>query len=289
MSAPASAPPSQVLWPTLVLGLIQGLTEFLPVSSSGHLVVGSHLLPLNPSMLLDVILHVGTLLPVLWLYRAALLEILVALGRVFGKAKLAELWQTDRGLRLAVCVVIGTLPTALMGGLLNDLFERLFSSPAVVGVTFLITGGILMSTLIRRGAGSAEEPADSHLGLTPLRALVIGVAQGCAITPGISRSGTTITAALLLGVDRTMAARFSFLLSIPAIAGAVGLHLRKATLSGNSELVVYAAGAAAAAVSGYLALRLLVGLVRRGGMHWFALYLWPLGIAVLVWSLVLRP
>lgn len=289
MSAPAVVPSSQVLWPTLLLGLIQGLTEFLPVSSSGHLVVGSHLLPLKPSLLLDVILHVGTLLPVLWLYRAELLEILVALGRVFGKARLAQLWQTDRGLRLAVCVVIGTLPTALMGGLLNDLFERLFSSPAVVGVTFLITGGILMSTLIRRGAGSAEEPADSHLGLTPLRGLLVGLAQGCAITPGISRSGTTIAAALLLGVDRTMAARFSFLLSIPAIAGAVALHLRKATLAGNGELVVYVAGAAAAAVSGYLALRLLVGLVRRGGMHWFALYLWPLGIAVLVWSLVLRP
>lgn len=278
---------TRALWPALLLGLIQGLTEFLPVSSSGHLVVGSHLLPLHePSLLFDVILHVGTLLPVLWLYRAELAQIVAALGRLVTKRSKAALWREDRGLRLAVCVAIGTVPTALMGALLEDLFERLFSSPTVVGVTFIVTGGILISTLIRRGAGVAEEPADSHLGLTPLRALVVGVAQGCAITPGISRSGTTIAAALLLGIDRTMAARLSFLLSIPAILGAVALHLRKATLAGGGELAIYVAGATVAAVSGYLALRLLVGLVRRGGMHWFALYLWPLGIAVLIWQLL---
>lgn len=275
---------SHPLLPALLLGLVQGLTEFLPVSSSGHLVVGSHLLRFTaPSLLFDVVLHVGTLLPVLWLYRVDLWGMLRGLG---GVAAPARAWREDRGFRLGACVVIGTLPTALMGALLEDLFERLFSSPVVVGVTFLVTGAILMTSRLARQPAATDEPADSHLGLTPLRALLVGVAQGLAITPGISRSGTTITCGLLLGIERTMAARLSFLLSIPAILGAVVLQLRKLEPAGGSALLwIYAAGALAAALSGYLALRWLVRLVRRGSFHRFAYYLWPLGLAVLVVTL----
>lgn len=275
------------LLPAVLLGVIQGLTEFLPVSSSGHLVIGSHFLPLaTPSMLFDVILHVGTLLPVVWLYRKDLASIFVSLGRVFGKAALSERWRDDRGLRLAVCVVIGSVPTGVIGMLLKDVFEKLFSSPRVVGVTFLITGCILMLTLIKRGSVDKDsgEVADSHHTLTALRAILVGLAQGMAITPGISRSGTTITVGVLLGIERTMAARFSFLLSIPAILGAVALHLRKATVGDTSTILVYLAGAAAAGIMGYLALRWLVRLVRRGEMHWFSFYLWPLGIGVIVYT-----
>jgi undecaprenyl-diphosphatase len=279
------------LVPALILGVVQGLTEFLPVSSSGHLVVGSHLLKFSaPSLLFDVILHVGTLVPVLWLYRRDLLEILRALGKVFGKLPLRELWRSDRGLRLGACVVVGTIPTALVGGLLSDLFARLFASPLVVGIAFMLTGGILMLTLLRREPGieGATEPADSHLGLGPVRSLIVGAAQSLAITPGISRSGTTIAVSLLLGIERTMAARFSFLLSIPAILGAVVLHLTKVTPSTTMAVLVYIAGALAAAISGYLALRWLVHLVRRGEMHLFAFYLWPLGLFVLIYWLGFR-
>jgi undecaprenyl-diphosphatase len=270
-----------LLLPAVALGVVQGLTEFLPVSSSGHLVIASHLLRFaEPSLLFDTLLHVGTLLPVLWLYRADLCAILRGLRR-FGAP--ARAWREDRGFRLLVCVVIGTAPTALIGLTLGGLFTRLFGSPTVVGVTFLVTGGILMASRLSPQPLAQEEPEDSHLSLSAARALWVGLAQGVAITPGISRSGTTITAALLLGIERTMAARLSFLLSIPAILGAVLLQLRGPLSSTGWS--VYLAGALAAALSGYLALRWLVGLVRRGSFHRFAFYVWPLGLAVLAYTL----
>ena len=278
--------PSKNLLAVLVLGLVQGLTEFLPVSSSGHLVVGSKLLNVGTTeqpLLLEVLLHVGTLVPVIVLYRRDILEILVSLTKVLS-APPTRLWEEDRGFRLAACVIIGTIPTGLAGVLLKDLFEQAFGSITGVGVTFLITGGILMSSRLRRQAAEVPE-ADSHLTLTAVRALLVGVAQAFAITPGISRSGTTIVAGLHLGVERVMAARFSFLLSIPAITGAVMLHLRKASSASSDNLMIYAAGAVVAAATGYLALRWLVRLVKRGELHWFSYYLWPLGIAVLVYTI----
>ena len=269
----------------LILGVVQGLTEFLPVSSSGHLVVGGELLGITGhALLFDTLLHVGTLIPVLWFYRADLLEMVLALGKL-GQGP-GKLWREDRGFRLAACVVIGTIPTAIIGLTLEDLFERLFSSLSTVGITFLITGAILMLTRLRRDGDGGEEAADSHLSLTALRALLIGLAQGMAITPGISRSGSTIAAGLLLGVQRAMAARLSFLLSVPAILGAVLLQLRKLEGGTGGMLPIYLAGTAAATLSGYFALRWLVALVRRGGLHWFAAYVWPLGFTVLVWSLL---
>lgn len=267
----------------LLLGVVQGLTEFLPVSSSGHLVVGGELLGITEhALLFDTLLHLGTLLPVLWFYRADLMEMVSALGKL-GQGP-ARLWREDRGLRLAACVVIGTIPTGIIGFTLEDLFERLFSSLRTVGVTFLITGMILMLTRLRRDGSGEQESEQSHLSLTAPRALLVGLAQGMAITPGISRSGSTIAAALLLGVERAMAARLSFLLSVPAILGAVLLQLRKLEGGTGGMLPTYLAGTLAATVSGYFALRWLVALVRRGGLHWFAAYVWPLGIAVLIWS-----
>jgi undecaprenyl-diphosphatase len=277
----------QDLLGALLLGLLQGLTEFLPVSSSGHLVLGGHVLGglAAGSLLFDVLVHLGTLLPVLVFYRYELAEVLTVPLRL-GKAPLAQLWRQDRGLRLAACVLLGTIPTGLMGVLLEDLFARLFSSLTAVGVAFLITGGILLLTRAGSRRAGGDEPADALLELTPVRALVIGLAQGLAITPGISRSGTTIAVGLLLGLDRAMAARFSFLLSVPAILGAVVLEARKLGDASAAPLGVFTAGAVAAAVSGYLALRWLVRLVKRGGLHWFAIYLWPLGISVLLYTLL---
>ena len=282
--------PAPSILGVLILGVVQGLTEFLPISSSGHLVVGGYLLGVNKEqpLLLDVLLHLGTLVPVVVLYWQDLLEILAALPRVL-RLPPAKLWRQDRGFRLAICVLIGTLPTGVIGLLLEKTFEALFGSLTAVGCTFIITGVILMASRLRRPPPALREmpeAAASHLTLTAARALCVGLAQSVAITPGISRSGTTITAGLLLGVERVMAARFSFLLSIPAISGAVLLHLRKAEAVPASTLVIYAAGALAAAASGYLALRWLVRLVRRGELHWFSFYLWPLGLIVLGYSLL---
>ncbi|MCK5795682.1 MAG: undecaprenyl-diphosphate phosphatase [Deltaproteobacteria bacterium] len=285
-----------------LLGVIQGLTEFLPVSSSGHLVVGQYILKLaEPSLVTDVVLHVGTLLPVLWLYRRDLVEMVVSLRHAGAPRRW---WTEDSALRLTVAVVVGSIPTALIGGLLKDTFERLFSSTLAVGVTFLITGAILMATRFRRvtAEAAAEEAVSSDVGkdrassavmfsgagsLTLLRAFIVGIAQGVAITPGISRSGSTIAAGLLLGIEREMAARLSFVMSIPAILGAVALSLPKAHFA-PGQLGMLIVGALAAMASGYWALRWVVHIVRKGEIHWFSYYVWPLGIAVLVWTFFVR-
>lgn len=260
-----------------LLGAIQGLTEFLPVSSSGHLVIGKTLFGLaEPQLLVDVMLHVGTLLPVLWLYRRDLSEMILSLGRLPGARRH---WQDDGPLRLTLCVIVGTLPTALMGVALKDLFEKLFSSTLAVGIALLFTGAILMLT--RLGRQSDEQP---HRTLGLGRALLVGVAQGAAITPGISRSGTTIAVGLLLGIEREMAARLSFVMSIPAILGAVVLTLRKT--QGGVSVPLLALGVFTSALAGYLALRWVVALVRRGTLHRFSYYVWPVGIAVLVYTLI---
>ena len=261
-----------------LLGVIQGLTEFLPVSSSGHLVIGQKVLGLisEPDLLLDVLLHVGTLLPVLWLYRRDIGQMLLSLGKL---GRPVEAYRDDPGFRLTVCVLIGTLPTGVIGLLLKDTFERLFSSLLAVAIALMGTGGILMLTRLRREA-DAETP---HRTLDAKKALIVGIAQGCAITPGISRSGSTIATALLLGVERELAAKLSFVMSIPAIMGAVLLSLKNASF-GQGKLATMALGALVASVSGYIALRWVVRVVRRGEMHWFSYYVWPLGFALLLYA-----
>lgn len=254
-----------------ILGLVQGLTEFLPVSSSGHLVLGQRLLGINePEMLFDVALHIGTLAAVVVVFWRDLWSML------------RGLWARDargrEGLRLLMLVVVGTVPAALVGLLFKDLFESLFASVAAVGAALLFTGCILMST---RLAGPAKRGV---MATGPGRALWVGVFQALAITPGVSRSGSTIAAALLAGMDRDLAARFSFLLSVPAILGAMLLqliHLDRAAPVGMSALII---GGAVAAVSGFLALKLLIRLVRGGRLHLFAWYCWALGLAALAWS-----
>jgi undecaprenyl-diphosphatase len=174
-------------------------------------------------------------------------------------------------------VIAATLPTALIGFACKDYFETMFASTNAVGVALLITGCLLMSTRLapapKRGLGQTG----------PGRAVLIGLAQGLAITPGISRSGTTISIALLLGVQRDLAARFSFLLSIPAILGALVLQLPKLNSGAHAAPAPLLAGALCAAVTGYLALKVLLGLVREGRLHWFAYYCWALGLAALLW------
>lgn len=277
----------------VMMGVIQGLTEFLPVSSSGHLVVGSEILHLSPpSLLFDVLLHVGTLLPVLWVYRS---ELGVMIGSTLRFAIRQPRETDDDALSLVFAVIVGSVPTALIGLLLRDTFERLFSNTVAVGCAFWATAGILLLTLVpgrlRRpvaaptaGAESPVAPRKLRTRVGAWRAFVVGCAQGLAITPGISRSGTTIAAGLLCGLERELAARYSFLLSIPAIVGATLLQARHSEVAG-AALLPYGAGVLAAALSGYLALLFVVKLVQRGELHWFALYLGPLGTWVLLHSL----
>jgi len=247
----------------VILGIVQGLTEFLPVSSSGHLVLfqtwlGDAFFAQEHPLLFVLALHVGTLLPVLWFYRDSLREL-----------------STERGRRMGALVLVGTVPTGLIGVLFKDHFETLFSSPDRVAVALLVTGALLFAT---RG----REPTGDDDALTVRTALIIGLAQGLAITPGISRSGTTIAVALFLGLNRELAARFSFLLSIPAICGAVVLEMKDGVDVSGTDWSAVGAGFAASMVVGYAALVMLVALVKRGGLHHFAWYLWPVGVAALI-------
>ncbi len=265
----------------LLLGIIQGLTEFLPVSSSGHLVLaqawlGDDFFAASGAIFFDLVLHVGTLLPVLWFYRADLGRIVKSPFAGPSPKESGGLWSwlrrdTDRWVAFLVCVA--TVPTALIGVTLEDTFEHLFSSVTPVAIALVVTGAVLFAT---RWVGDAPTDAATRLGIGT--ALLIGLAQGIAITPGISRSGSTIALALFLGLPRELAARFSFLLSIPAILGAVVLKSRHGIPLDDVAWGAVFAGFLAAVVVGYGALVMLVALVKRGGLHRFAYYLWPLAL-----------
>ena len=257
----------------LFLGITQGLTEFLPVSSSGHLVLFQQFIDIGENeVLFDLVLHVGTLIPILWFYRGWVGKLVV--DPVAGEGP----WMQRTGVRWMGLLVLASIPTAMIGLGFEDLFETLFSTPATLVVTFTITGLLLLLSgrFDRSGSGRS---------LTWGIALILGVAQGFAITPGISRSGTTIAVALMLGLEREQAARFSFLMSVPAITGGLLLQLRDAHLASLDvpQLVV---GGLASMVTGYAALVLLVRLVRAGRLSAFAWYMFGVAafaLAVAVW------
>lgn len=264
----------------LVLGTLQGATEYLPVSSSGHLVIAEHLFGLHePTLFFNIVLHVGTLSAVLIYYRRDIVEIVRqsvdgVRDLLAGRSPAAVL-ADHPSFHLALLIVVGTLPTAAIGLLFNETFERLFGSVAWTGVMLTVTGTVLYFT--RR---VAESPT-RRLGV--LTALLIGTVQGLAIAPGISRSGTTIATALFLGIGREEAARFSFLLSIPSIIGALLVESGDAPNGvGMGPLTI---GFSFAAVTGYLCLALLVRMVQKNRLSVFSYYCWGLGL----WTiLVLR-
>ncbi len=257
-------------WEGVLLGVVQGLTEFLPISSSGHLVVVEAALGITtPGVVIEVVLHVATLLAVVIVYRRVLWRL--AGGAVVG----------DRAAwRYIALLAIGTVPAALAGLFLEEWLERTFQSLLLVGLNFLVTGTVLWST--RGRVRHAERPAPSTQG-----AFGIGMAQALAIMPGISRSGTTVAAALWLGVDPVRAAEFSFLLAVPVIAGAAVLQIPN--LSGglaSGGAWPLAAGFLAALISGVAAIRLLIFLLRKKAFHLFAPYLWGIGAITILFALL---
>ena len=254
-----------MLFETFILGVLQGLTEFLPVSSSGHLVTVQHLFGIRePQILLDVLLHVATALVVIIFYRSVLKNLVTVMPR-------RGAW---RGKRLFLLLIAGNIVTALLYFILKEPMRAAFSSPRSAGTALLLTGLVLLLSLLeRKTKRRLDLPA----------ALVAGLAQGLAIFPGLSRSGLTVVALLLLGVKREKAVEFSMLLSLPAIAGALLLELRGG-LAASLPLPALALGFFTAALAGYLALRLLVVFTKRGKLHYFAPYCFVLGAIILVLS-----
>ncbi len=254
-------------WEALVLGVVQGATEFLPVSSSGHLVITQQLLAVDvEGVLFEVAVHVATLVSILLVYRTRVGEL--AAGAFRGER---DAW------RYIGLVVLATVPAAVIGLGFEDRIEAFFEDGWVTGVGLLLTGAILWSSR----AALRRDPAASP---DARAALLIGLAQSLALVPGVSRSGTTVVVALWLGIEAREAAAFSFLMAIPAIAGAAVLQvpslLEGPPAVGASALGV---GALAAAVTGVLAIRTFVLLLERRTFYHFAVYVWIVGVAFLAW------
>ncbi len=265
----------------IVLGIVQGLTEFLPVSSSGHLVLVPWLLgwTLEPdaAFVFDVLVQLGTLLAVIVYFWRDLWHLLLA-----GVRSLVRRDFSPPEARLAWLLVLATLPAAVAGALLRDLVSEAFARPMAVGGFLLVTAAFLQAA----ESGSSAARDLSSLGW--LDSLVVGVAQAFALFPGISRSGTTIGAGLLRGMDRRSAARFSFLLSVPIMLGAGAFearHLIGMPTVGQMVLPLVAGFAAAAAV-GFLAIRWLLGYLAHHSLRPFALYCALVGVITLLIGMV---
>jgi undecaprenyl-diphosphatase len=255
------------------LGVLQGLTEFLPVSSSGHLVIAQHFLPgfSQPGVLFDVLLHAGTMAAVVVYFHRECRMLLLCGFRRDAEALLYR--------RLLLLLVIGTIPAAVIGLTFKDFFVGLFHNLTLVSVMLLVTGLLLyLSERFRDNSRGEGE-------LRPTDAWIAGLAQAGAILPGISRSGSTIAALLFRKVTGETAARFSFLLALPAVLGATVLSLAEMPAMTGAEVPAYAAGTVTSFVTGLLSIHLLMGVVRRRRLFAFALYCWLVGGIFLVVSL----
>lgn len=265
---------------SILLGLVQGLTEFLPVSSSGHLVIFQKLIGLPEHMLaFDIAVHMGTLFSVFVVYRQQILQVIYDLI-TFLKTK-----NLNRGANLFLMVFIGSIPTAIIGFTLKDMFERLFQSLFAVGIFLFITGLILLLT---RNKQMADKNDDffSLEGLENLKwwhALVIGTAQGGAIAPGISRAGSTIATGILVGLSRKTASLFSFMLSIPAILGATLLEFKDIEHWSPEFITIMSVGFVSAFVFGLIGLKVVLHFVKKGRLEVFTFYLWALSFCIITW------
>ena len=267
---------------SILLGFIQGVAEFLPISSSGHLAIAEHLLGMSgvsdiPEFF-DVLLHLGTLLAVFAAYWEDIRDMIQELfAGVHDLARRTTPTPGPPARRMSLRIIVGTLP--LLAVLpIKDYIEGLSDNMLFVGVALLFTGCLLFAS-DRVGRGRKTERTASLLDV-----LLVGVAQAIATCPGISRSGTTVSAACFLGFDRKFALRYSFLMSIPAILGANILSLKDAIAAGipDGQLPVYLAGVAVSALVGYACIRLLRFIAEKGRFGWFAYYCWAVGALTLI-------
>jgi len=270
---------------SVMLGIIQGLTEFLPVSSSGHLVLLQNLFGIRePELLFDISLHLGTLLAVFIVFYKEILRILQTLLRlpalIKSSGNLKSVFADNEEIRIFALILIGSIPTAILGILFHKIADQIFGAVWIVGVMLLVTGTLLWFT---RQMSDEGRPL---IKVSIRDALMIGLIQGMAIMPGISRSGATITMALFLGMNREVAGRYSFLLSIPAILGALILGLNSTIIQTDIPGKTILLGTVIAGIVGYIALKVLLRMVKQGHLYYFAPYCWLLGAATLIWSLL---
>lgn len=266
----------------LILGIIQGVAEFLPISSSGHLSIAQNLLGLGvegtDDVFFDVLLHLGTLVAVFVAYWSDIKEMVLEFFRTIGDIRRGGLPKdTPPARRLILLIIIGTLPLFLVLPI-QDTVEGLYSNTYFVGAALLVTGGLLFACdRIRKDRKNEKSTTVGDV-------LIIGVGQAIATCPGISRSGMTISTGCFCGLERRFAVRFAFLLSIPAVLGANILHITDVVSEGVDPALIpaYLVGVAAAAISGYLSIRLVRMVADKGKFGAFSYYCWAVGILTLV-------
>ncbi|MCX8084897.1 MAG: undecaprenyl-diphosphate phosphatase [Calditerrivibrio sp.] len=257
---------------SILLGVLQGLTEFLPISSSGHLVIAQSLLKnfQEPSLLYDTILHFATFCTVLLYFRNRISRLIkAALGFFLPKYRI--IYYDNK--RFLWAIFAASIPTAIIGLFLKKYSETLFNTTVYAGYGLIITSILL----ILSDRFNGRNPVDTKKGFW------VGVMQGIAVIPGISRSGSTISVALMLGIKREEAVEFSFLMALPAVFGATLLQVKDITTIESEQIIFYIVGAIAAFVSAFFAIHIMIKIVKKANLKFFALYCLILGIITVVW------
>lgn len=269
----------------ILLGLVQGLAEFLPISSSGHLALLQHFFGVESDkvLLFTVLMHVGTLVSVFVIYWAdiwALIKELCALFKDIFTGKGLRI-NANETRRLGFMIIVATIPTAVIGFLFEDIFEGLYSTLLPIGIGLIFTGTILFLSE-RMGKGNKDVEKMSFK-----TAAFVGVMQGIAICPGVSRSGSTLVGGLAGGLERKLAVKFAFLISIPSILGSVVLEFPKAIEAGADASLIgpIIAGVVVAAISGFAAIKVMIKLVQDKKLVYFSAYTWALGLIVVLYSI----
>lgn len=261
----------------LILGLVQGLTEFLPVSSSGHLAIGREILGVEAAkdLVFEVVVHTATVLATIIVFRKQILRLLK------GLFKFEYNDETDYVLKICVSMV----PVFIVGVFFKDYVESLFSSLLVVGLALMVTA-LLLFFSDRASSSRAQRVSSARNGMSWWQALAVGVGQACAVVPGLSRSGTTISTGLLCGMRREDVAQFSFLMVLVPILGEAFLDVVGGDVAGSSVgALPLAVGFLSAFVSGLFACRVMIALVKKAKLKWFALYCAVVGLAVILYTL----
>lgn len=266
------------LFKSVILGLVQGLSEFLPISSSGHLVIFAELLDFHEDgIAFEVFVHFGTLLSIFVAFRKELAQMIIAPYTVWIQKSLNP--EIKEYLRWDLFILVATIPAGIIGLTFKDQIEEVFSNVLFVYFMLAVTGFIMTITPKLKNKGNP---------FTMVNTFIIGIAQSIAILPGISRSGSTIFAGLVQGIDREKSARFSFIMSIPAVSGAVILKIKDLAETGvnNAALGNYIAGTIVAFISGYLAILWLLNVVKKGKLQWFGYYCFLVSALGIIWYFV---
>ena len=269
----------------IILGIVQGLTEFLPVSSSGHLLMLQHFFGIDSSSVLifTLLLHVGTLVSVFFCYWNDIVDLVKELFLTIADLVRGKGLRLDeRPIRkLGVMMIIATIPTGIIGAAFNDAFESFYSTLLPTGVGLIITGFLLwISEMKRNNTIGIEEMSWKN-------AVLIGTMQGVAICPGVSRSGSTLFGGLATGLERDFAVRFAFLISIPSILGSLLFEGGSDSMSqvASTGMGPVIAGCIAAAVSGVIAIKTMITVVRKLSLKYFSVYVWVVGAALIIYTL----